>query len=219
MAHTHRDLTTVLAANARALRGSARIDDVARAARRHGANWGPNRVWDIEHGKVPPTVPTLIALALALGDVHGREFTLADLMASDESVTLLDDLTVTSDELAGFLRGGVVVVDEKQLMAEALRSIRATLKSQDDWPPRCKRIKHGLLVAVLRDYGEAEEYLARDLGLDRDRLVAEMCALWGRSFHAERDAIAGEGVTKQKRGRVSRTLKAELKAVLDGDDQ
>ena len=72
------------------------------------------------------------------------------------------------------------------------------------------------------DYGEAEERLARDLGLDRDRLTAEMCVLWGRAFHVERDEIAerdaGPGVTKQKRGRVARTLKAQLRTVLDGDD-
>lgn len=213
------DLTSVLAANARALRGTARIDDVARAARRYGAHWSPNRVWDLEQGKVPPTVPTLITLALALGDVHGRKFTLADLLASDENVVLLDDLLVTGDELAGFLRGDEVVHDYSALLAKTLRSTLATLKLREDWPPRLQRIKHGLLMEVYRDYGAAEEYLARDLGLDQDRLVAEMCALWGRSFHAERDAIAGPGVTKQKRGRVSRTLKAQLKAVLDGDDQ
>jgi hypothetical protein len=81
-----------------------------------------------------------------------------------------------------------------------------------------RHITHGLFVEVWRDYGESEEYLARDLGLDRDRLTAEMCVLWGRAFHVERDTIAGAGVTKQKRGQVARTLKAQLKAVLDGDN-
>ena len=108
-------------------------------------------------------------------------------------------------------------------VAEAIRFANATLKLRKDWPPRLQRqleeITQGLFMEVWHDYGESEEYLARDLGLDRDRLTAEMSVLWGRAFHVERDELAGEGVTKQKRGRVARTLKAQLKAVLDGDDR
>lgn len=220
---TTHDLTTVLATNARTLRGSARIDDVVRAARRYDADWNTSRIWSIEHGKTPVTLPTLIVLALALSDVHGRDFTLVDLVASNEKIALADGLTVSGDELAGFLRGRAVRVDYEWFLAEAIRSAKATLKLRKDWPPRLQRqleeITHGLFVEVWGDYGESEEYLARDLGLDRDRLTAEMCVLWGRAFHVERDELAGEGVTKQKRGRVARTLKAQLKAVLDGDDR
>jgi hypothetical protein len=219
---TDHDLTAVFAANARALRGSARIDDVVRAARRYDADWNTSRIWSIEHGKTPTTLSTLIVLALALRDVHGRNFTLADLVASDGKIALTDGLTVSGDELAGFLRGKVVRVGVEQLLAEAYRLAKATMKLRKDWPPRLQRqleeITHGDFVQVWEDYGESEEYLARDLGLDRDRLTAEMCVLWGRAFHVERDELAGEGVTKQKRGRVARTLKAQLKAVLDGDD-
>lgn len=216
------DLTTLVARNARALRGAANHDDVARAARRFGADWSRGRVSDLERGKVSPTLPTLITLALALGAVRDENLTLADLTRSDEDVVLIDDLVVKGDKLAGFLRGGPVRVDYEQRLAEAVRLAEATLKLRKDWPPRLQRqleeITHGDFVQVWDDYGESEEHLARDLGLDRDRLTAEMCVLWGRAFHVERDELAGDGVTKQKRGRVARTLKAQLRKVLDGDD-
>jgi hypothetical protein len=212
------DFAALLARNARTLRGSAKLDDVARSCRHFGLNWNPSRVIELEQGKVSPTLPTLIAIALALGEVRGENLTLGDLLRSDENVTLTDDLTVTSGELQGFLDGGPVSVDEDRLMAEALQSARAALKLRGDWPARLRRVKHGLFVEVWRDYGEAEERLARDLGLDRDRLTAEMAALWGRSYHAERDRRAGPGVTAQKRGRVASVLKAQLQEVLDGDN-
>jgi hypothetical protein len=102
-------------------------------------------------------------------------------------------------------------------MAEAIANARAALKLRKDWPPRLQRqlrhIKHSLFVEVWRDYGEAERRLARDLGLDRDRLTAEM------AVHVKRDELAGPGVTKQKRGRVASALKVQLKAVRDGDDR
>jgi hypothetical protein len=217
---TDHTLTAVLAANARALRGSARIDDVVRAARYYDSSWNTSRIWSIEHGKTPATLSTLIVLALALSEVHDRDLTLSDLLASNENVALTKDLTVTGDVLTNFLRGGAIEVPvDKQLMSEAIQAALAALKLREDWPPRLRRIKRGLYMEVHADYGESEEYLARDLGLDKDRLIAEMCALWGRAFHVERDERAGDGVTKQKRGWVARTLKAELKAVLDGDDQ
>ena len=43
-----------------------------------------------------------------------------------------------------------------------------------------------------------------------------MAAQWRKSYSAERDQRAGAGANAQKKGRVARELKAELKAVLDG---
>lgn len=194
-------------------------DDVARTARQYGLNWNVGRVSDLEYGRVSPRIDALIPLALALAEVSGQEITLGDLLRSDGNITLTKNLTVTNDELQGFLRGATVSVDDERYIAEAIQAIRAALKAHDDWPPRLRRVKHGVLVKVWRDYGAAEQLLARDLGIDRDQLTAEMAALWGRAFHVERDAIAGEGASAQKRGNVARTLKAQLKARIDGDHQ
>ena len=74
----------------------------------------------------------------------------------------------------------------------------------------------GVRRQVARDYGEPESLLARDLGIDRETLIAAMAAQWRKSYSAERDQRAGAGANAQKKGRVARELKAELKAVLDG---
>jgi hypothetical protein len=212
-------LATVVARNAKALRGSANLDDVAKAARRQGLNWGTARVSDLEHGKVSPTLPTLIALALALGEIRGEPLTLGDLVRSDESVSLSDDLTLTGDELQGFLSGGKISLTANPV--ELAQGGPAALTDlREGWPERLIiDVTPGQLRRIRHDYGEPEERLARDVDLDRMRLIAEMAALWDQSFSKERDRRAGPGANAQKKGRVARQLKSELRSVLDGDNQ
>jgi hypothetical protein len=213
------DLPAIVGRNAKMLRGAATLDDVAKAARRYGLkNWGTGRVSDLEHGRVSPTVQTLVALALALAEVRGDTLTLGDLVNSDERIALTGDLTVTNTELQGFLAGGVVSLDERYL-SEIVDSAKGAFSPEvrQGWPPRLDRVRVGLMRQVNRDYGEPETLLARDLGLDRQRLVAEMAALWAKSYGAERNLRAGPAANAQKKGRVARELKAELKAVLDGE--
>lgn len=216
------ELSQVFAANARKLRGSAMLDDVAKAARRHGANWTPSKVSDLEHGRVAPTLANLVIAAFALTDVRGETVFVTDLVESDQTIVLAKGFDVTSDELKVILTG-----DEKAYSRVLDQTIDRTARSastlgnkiRGTWPPRLRKVSVGDMRRVSADCGEPEMLLARDLGIkDQDRLVAEMAALWGQSFRAERDKRAGSGANAQKRGRVSRALKAELKAVLDGDD-
>ena len=88
---TDHDLTAVLATNARALRGSARIDDVVRAARRYDAGWNTSRIWSIEHGKTPVIVDgtgRAAALTTAPHRPHPRTCSL-----SDNFIAITDGLT------------------------------------------------------------------------------------------------------------------------------
>ncbi len=205
-------LRNVIGENARRLRGDATADDVAKAARRYGLNWGTGRISDLEHGRVSPTLPTLAALALALGDVRDARVTLGELIASDQNIALTTALNLTSDQLRRFLAGG-------DMFEFALASPRDWIAElRDQWPARLHEVPAGALMRLLGDFGEPEERLARDLGLNRERLAAEMAALWRRSYHAERDRRAGVDANAQKKGRVARALKAELRTVLDGDD-
>lgn len=206
-------LRSVIGENARRLRGDATADDVAKAARRYGLNWGTGRISDLEHGRVSPTLPTLAALVLALSDVRRAKVALGDLLGDSENISLTTALNVSSDQLRRFLAGG-------DMFEFALTSPRDTMAElRDRWPVRLHGVTAGALMRLLGDFGEPEERLARDLGLDRERLAAEMAALWrGRSFHAERDRRAGADANAQKKGRVARELKAELRTVLDGDD-
>ncbi|MFA1705514.1 hypothetical protein ACDT10_21690 [Mycobacterium intracellulare] len=205
-------LRDVIGENARRLRGDATADDVAKAARRYGLNWGTGRISDLEHGRVSPTLPTLAALALALSDVRGAKIALGDLIESDETIALTTALKISSDQLRRFLAGGDMFEFALPSPSDAIAELR------DQWPVRLHGVPAGALMRLLGDFGEPEERLARDLGLDRERLAAEMAALWRRSYHAERDRRAGVDANAQKKGRVARELKAELRTVLDGDD-
>ncbi|MGB3286061.1 helix-turn-helix domain-containing protein [Mycolicibacter algericus] len=219
-------LAQVIGRNARQLRGDATADQLAKEARFYGLNWGTGRISDLEHGRVSPTLGTLVALALALQEVrfvrgpdHGP-VTLADLVRCDENIALTKDLSVTEDELATFLEGGEVSLSHRH--ADLMRSMMESVTTdafRKDWPHRLHGIPKGPVLRMLDECGEAEQRLEREFALDTSRLCAEMISLWGRTYTAERDERAGAGANAQKKGRVARKLKAELKAVLDGDNQ
>jgi transcriptional regulator with XRE-family HTH domain len=213
------DMATVMGRSARELRGDATLDDVAKLARACGLNWGTGRVSDLEHGKVSPTLPMMIALALIFSELRGQPVTLGDLIRGDENASVTTSLSVTSDELRRYLSGAAVTADD-QYRREAGAALESVVSGRyrEDWPARLQRVPKGATMRMLGDIGEPEERLARELGMDRTRLAAEMLALWGRSFSTERDQRSGAEANAQKKGRVARALKAELKAVLDGDD-
>lgn len=213
------DMATVMGRSARELRGDATLDDVAKLARACGLNWGTGRVSDLEHGKVSPTLPTMIALALIFSELRGESVTLSDLIRGDENISVTTRISVTSNELRRYLSGAAVTAGD-QYRREAGGALESVVSGRyrDDWPARLHRVPKGATMRMLGEIGEPEERLAREMSIDHMRLAAEMLALWRRSFSAERDVRAGAGANAQKKGRVARALKAELKAVLNGDD-
>lgn len=73
-------------------------------------------------------------------------------------------------------------------------------------------------MEVQQHAGETEARIAKALGKPAS-VIAEVSAhLWGRTLSAERDRRAGENANAQDRGRITRQLRAEIQAVLDGDD-
>jgi hypothetical protein len=73
---------------------------------------------------------------------------------------------------------------------------------------------------LVRRSGLAEDRLAKRLKVNRDQLANMSFRLWQATFSEERDRRAGPEANQQKRGRVSRELRAELeKALADGDDK
>jgi transcriptional regulator with XRE-family HTH domain len=213
------DLAAVIGRNARELRGDANLNDVAKVARACGLNWGTGRVSDLEHGKVSPTLPTLVALALIFSELLGRPVSLGDLVRADENIAVTTRISVTSDELRGYLSGDAVTAAD-QYRREVSAGLQSVVSDdyRKNWPPRLRSVSKGATMRMLGQIGEPEERLARELGIDRTRLAAEMLALWKKSFSDERDERAGPEANAQKKGRVARALKADLKAVLDGDD-
>ena len=215
------DLATVVGRSAKELRGDATLDDVAKVARACGLNWGTGRISDLEHGKVSPTLPTMVALALIFSELRGEQVSLGDLVRGDERITVTTRISVTSDELRGYLSGAAVTAagQHRREVGAALESVLGD-EYREHWPSRLQDAPPTpAIMRMLGEIGEPEERLARELSIDRTRLAAEMLALWRKSFSAERDRLAGPDANAQKKGRAARALKAELRAVLDGDNQ
>ena len=64
-----------------------------------------------------------------------------------------------------------------------------------------------------------EHRLAQRLGTDHAHIAKLSLRLWQRTFSEERDRRAGADANQQKKGRISRELRAELeRALTDGND-
>ena len=88
------------------------------------------------------------------------------------------------------------------------------------WPDRLMDLAGGKIRKTSAAMREADVKIGKGLGLDAYRTAAEMAYLWGKPLSAVRDEIAGVDANAQRRGQVSRQLKAELAKVIDdGDDQ
>jgi transcriptional regulator with XRE-family HTH domain len=223
----------VLGGTARALRGDRTLEVVAYAAKSAGLNWGTGRIADLEAGRVSPTLPTLFALAKAFGVLLDRPVTLAELFAGDGRVRLTADATAVTEEL-GELRAALSgqPVDPDLARASAViefgafhligKQQAAAFADRGIEPPDfvTQRVReHPFAQKLKQSMLEADHRMARSLGLDDDEAAMQMGALWGRSFTAERDRRAGPDANPQKRGRISRELKAELREEINrGDD-
>jgi hypothetical protein len=66
---------------------------------------------------------------------------------------------------------------------------------------------------------KSDERMCKNIGVDAFLGAAAMTALWRRTFTAERDNRAGPDANAQRRGQISRQLKADLQEVInDGND-
>jgi hypothetical protein len=153
---------------------------------------------------------------------HGNEIAvqlddpvrLADLVSFDGDVTITEDFEPTGERLADFCSGGTWAPCNltlgptgdsamDRLWSQSAESGIDRIESVFDWP---------------KVLGLTEERVAAGLGISTERLCAESLLLWNTTFSAERDRIAGPDANPQRKGQVTRRLKAELeKAIADGD--
>ncbi|WP_148222493.1 helix-turn-helix domain-containing protein [Rhodococcus opacus] len=194
-------LTLVIGANVRRMRtdAGATLDTVAQYAREAGLKWSTGKVGDLESGRVSPTLPTLLSVCIALSAATRAPVALSDLVQCDGAVQINERLVMDGSDLVGALQG----------------------KPADQEPPEGASAAELMLAMAIRQAGgEAEQRAAQSLGITGRRFAELSHELWGRSFAEERDSRAGTGANAQKRGRVARDLKAELKARLrHGNDQ
>lgn len=217
-------LAELVGRNARRLRGDATADQLAKATRREGLNWGTGRISDLEHGRVSPTLSMMVALAAALQTVSGTPVTLADLVEHDGLVQVTTTRTVKSVALQRFLRGEPVefvigdMPNAEELEAEFNAAIARWVAERAKLPKILGRTPAETVMEVQRHAGETEARIAKALGVPASAVAAASAHLWGRTLSAERDRLAGENANAQDRGRITRQLRAEIQAVLDGDD-
>lgn len=174
-------------------------DELARAARRFGLKWTASKVRDFEVGRSAPTFATVLAVTAALTHV-----------ASTSQQGDVISVRLAPVRLADLLSfdGQVAITNEFSECGDRL----VDFCSGGVWQ-----------AATVIDWREAsgltEDRIAASLEISADRLAAESQRLWNTTFSAERDRIAGPNANAQRKGQVTRQLKAELKKVItDGDD-
>lgn len=223
------DLASVIGANARRIRteAGATLEDVAKAARRQGlTGWGGGRVSDLEHGRVSPTIPTLVAVSLALAEVRKSPLTLADLLHHDGPVEITGSLAIRGAALARFLGGEPVRLTKRDVPDLPGLDASGLAAGLEEWAGIADQLPQPLcdvsteqVLAVDRRSGEAERRIAKWLGVAPLTVAAASAYLYnGSTASEERDRRAGRDASAQKRGRVAREIRTEIRGVLSGDD-
>jgi transcriptional regulator with XRE-family HTH domain len=207
MTATTTSITQVIGANVRRRRRDAKVtlDQFAQAARFCGLSaWSTGRVGDLEAGRIGTlSLETLYAVALALHQATGRSVTLADLLDGDGLVQINDKLIVDPPALRGAVSGEPVTG-----ATDALDRLGAVMH---------KATTEALAPALLDELRESDVRMCRSVGVTPERGAAAMATLWRRTFSAERDARAEPDANPQRKGQISRKLKAELeKAIGNG---
>ncbi|OZD05122.1 hypothetical protein CH275_12185 [Rhodococcus sp. 06-235-1A] len=197
----------------------AKGDAVAKAAQLYGLQWTDSRVSELESGRVSPTIPTLIVLALALTKVTGSHIGIGDLLGTEEKVLITETLAFSGHALASLVEGtefDALNPAEVWLETSKLDEVGRAIDSQRHLPP-------GVSLEDLDDaYNRrtaADERAAKDMDLGDVLLAIWSLKTWGRTFSEERDQRAGPDANAQKRGQIARTLKNELReSITSGDD-
>ena len=196
-------------------------DGLAKCARGIGLRWTASAVGDFEAGRSAPTFATVLAATLALnmalqesGQPGGT--TLADLVApgvaaGERFVALTDSIDVLDTLLVQVCQGQEFRLHEgkwrPKLQPLGWRETQAMLDGLGD------------VREILERSGLTEHRLAQRLGTDHAHIAKLSLRLWQRTFSDERDRRAGADANQQKKGRISRELRAELeRALTDGND-
>lgn len=198
----------IVGANVRCMRTEAgHTGDALSKALREFGPWPTSRVSELELGRVSPTVVTLFAVAHGLTSLLGRTVLVADLLRHDgdtEIGRIQLPASVVADAFAGEPTGvpsGAGAERDHALLADY----------------NGPELPVDTIRSVLHQSGEPESRIARGLGVSDADLAGYSAQLWGHTFSAERDKLAGVDANAQKRGQVSRKLKAELKAAIETD--
>ncbi|MEH3129150.1 MAG: helix-turn-helix transcriptional regulator [Mycolicibacterium neoaurum] len=214
-------LAEVIGRNCKAIRQDSGLtqDELARSARRLGLRWTASSVGDFEAARSSPGFVTLLVLAMALQHATGSVVTISDLVLHQGVIELNDSLRMTGLDLAEFLERGVMsFVDSESAARESDSGSSGVGEGRSQALVEFES-RMGVTMRDLTDLlhrsGVAERRLAKQLGVDLQQLSLASFRLWGNTFSEERDQQAGSDANQQKRGRVSRRLREELRGELE----
>lgn len=203
------DIKTVIGQNVRRLRGAATMDELAGHVRELGPRWTSGNVASAEAGRLSPTIPNVILLTQSLSSLLNRAVRPSELLEHDgQFLAGIEDVETSTELLAAWVSNGGDPLLAGQTQLEAIRrNIDEELQSLKD-----------LNVAAVGDLRKSsrhprsatESRIARNAGIDVRELRAWSEHLWSEPFETRRNRIAGEGASKQKRGRVTRELLSEI---------
>lgn len=212
------------------------LDAVAKAGREYGASWGVASIRNIENGDASLTLPLLLTLALALGDLTEQPIRLQDLLGDAQAIDLPTwapdnypvkrewyDRVLGGEEVdlrAGDLVGAVREPGKRNfpLTSKDLATLRSKLKELP-LSPRPPGTRISFLAAYSGDTSLAEDRAAENLGVHPLILRAWADHLWNTpSIETEaarraekKAALSGKPVTAQARGAATRVLLEELR--------
>lgn len=202
-------MAEIAGTNAQTLRRDADVslENLALAMQRYGLSWSTGRVGDFESGRAAPNLATMLTVAAALGDVIGRPVTVAELFAGKGPVAINDQLSVPLPALRAALSGEPFHLRRTTLAGTGTLSARAVPFPK--WAQEAG-VDPALYVRVLNALRESDTRMCKNIGVEPDIGAAAMAKLWKKTFSAERDLRAESGANAQRRGQISRQLKAEL---------
>lgn len=187
---------------------------------------------NLERGQAAITLPTLLHLALALGDLIGRPLTLAELFGGAQSLALDADHRheVTSTWLERMLSGNPVALtpEDIPLVADYYSSPDGQLSKSE---PLTEQERSDALDELIEqskippdhevdhDFAQmppslAEKRAAQKLGIRPNELQWWANDLWGCSLEEESIRRSSPEATPQARGRITRRLVDEIRGAL-----
>lgn len=210
-----RPLAVIVGENVRKLRtaGGHSGEALARELRDlFQVRWTTGRISELENGRVSPTAPTLFMVSQALTQLLSRPVAVAELFA-DDGFAEVGQVGIRTTRVADAFDGQVV-----ELVVDDLANSDGLMGAARDHHAKMSA-DLASIMQIEKDSGEAEDRAANALGLRPLHLAALSAALWGRTYSQERNQRAGAEASPQKRGRIGRELRAELKeAASNGDD-
>jgi hypothetical protein len=212
-------LRDLVSGNIGRLRANAQVplERVAQAATAMGQKWTVAWLQSVEQGKRALNAEQLLLLPLVLSAALAHRVTLADLLAGEHVITVSPEQQITSAQLRDVVTGGpslrpfrtaaaapdptTMLMASNQQAVEKMRTVRdANLGNVDV----------RTLGQAEAGAGQAEQRLAKRLGVPVIVVIAAAASLWGRSLSDERDAQIKEEPAAE--AAITRRLSAAVSA-------